>query len=595
LDGRLPRCLRTCTAAAMALSSSSLLLLPLQHSRQQFCSIFVRSSLPPPRLPASDAAAAAAANLASAGGLSNSYLRKSSLFPIIKRMGSGRTIQVKKDMTDVDSEGGLDTEPLLQQQQEEEKSKAAALFNWTSVSLPFIFPALGGLMFGYDIGATSGAVVSLTSPELSGIEWYNLTALQTGLVVSGSLYGALLGSIVAFNVADALGRRKELMLAAFLYIVGALVTGGAPDLFVLFAGRLIYGIGIGLAMHAAPMYIAETAPTQIRGTLISLKEGFIVGGILLGYLVGSIMIGVEGGWRMMFGFGAPIALLMGVGMWWLPPSPRWLLLRGLQGGGEEQEFKARASSALLRLRGNRFSQNMAEEQVEDTWMSLQAAAEGQELNVSLAELFQGVNLKALLIGTGLVFFQQVTGQPSVLYYAAPILQNAGFSVAADATKLSVLLGFFKLIMTGIAVVNVDKLGRRPLLIGGVSGIVISLFLLAAYFTFGQGVPVLAVIALLLYVGCYQVSFGPISWLMVSEIFPLRIRGKALGVTTLVNFGSNAVVALAFAPLQDLVGVSATFIIFGIIGLISLIFIVLAVPETKGLSLEEIEAKLLGQS
>ncbi len=576
----------------MALSSSSLLLLPLQHSQQQFRSIFARSSLPPPRLPAPDAAAA---NLASAGGLSNSYLRKSSLFPIIKRMGSGRTVQVKKDMTNIDSEEGVDTEPLLQQQREEEKSKAAALFNWTSVSLPFIFPAIGGSLFGYDIGATSGAVVSLVSPELSGIGWYNLTALQTGLVVSGSLYGALLGSIVAFNIADALGRRKELILAAFLYIVGALVTGGAPDLFVLFAGRLIYGIGIGLAMHAAPMYIAETAPTQIRGTLISLKEGFIVGGILLGYLVGSILIGVEGGWRMRFGFGAPIALLMGVGMWWLPPSPRWLLLRGLQGGGEEQEFKARASSALLRLRGNCFSQNMAEEQVEDTWLSLQAASEGQELNVSLAELFQGINLKALLIGTGLVFFQQITGQPSVLYYAAPILQNAGFSVAADATKLSVLLGFFKLIMTGIAVVNVDKLGRRPLLIGGVSGIVISLFLLAAYFTFGQGVPVLAVIALLLYVGCYQVSFGPISWLMVSEIFPLRTRGKALGVTTLVNFGSNAVVALAFAPLQDLVGVSATFIIFGIIGLISLIFIVLAVPETKGLSLEQIEAKLLGRS
>lgn len=493
---------------------------------------------------------------------------------------------VKNDSVDVERESGL-SQPLLQED-------GHAAFDWTAVILPFLFPAVGGLLFGYDIGATSGAAVSIVSPELSGTDWYALTSLQKGLVVSGSLYGALLGSVLAFNIADSLGRRKELITAAAFYIFGALITSLAPNLAVVIAGRLIYGIGIGLSMHAAPMYIAETAPSRIRGTLISLKEALIVCGILLGYLVGHEQIEAVGGWRYMFGVAAPIGLLMGIGMWWLPPSPRWLLLSCVQGKGTEGDLKKEASGALRRLRGGTCTQNMAEEETEETWTALQAACVGEEANVSFGELFQGVNLKALGVGAGLVFFQQFTGQPSVLYYAAPILQSAGFSVASDATSLSVLLGFFKLVMTGVAVLNVDKLGRRPLLIGGITGIVASLALLAAYFSLLQGYPILAVVALLLYVGCYQVSFGPISWLVVSEIFPLRTRGRALGVTSLVNFGSNAVVALAFAPLQDLVGESYTFVIFGVISVVALGFVVTSVPETKGLSLEEIEAKLLGK-
>lgn len=464
-------------------------------------------------------------------------------------------------------------------------------FDWNAVLWPFFFPAVGGLLFGYDIGATSGATVSIVSPEFSGTDWYNLSSLQTGLIVSGSLYGALLGSILAFNIADFLGRRKELILAAGLYILGAGITSFAPNLPVVVAGRLIFGLGIGLSMHAAPMYIAETSPSGIRGTLISLKEAFIVGGILLGYLVGNNQVEAIGGWRVMLGLSAPIAAIMGLGMYWLPPSPRFLLLRAVQGKGEVKALKQEAAGALQRLRGDSCSQQAATADVERQWTALQAGMEGESDNVSFRELFEGVNLKALLVGTGLVFFQQVTGQPSVLYYAAPILQTAGFSAAADATQVAVILGLFKLLMTAVAVLNVDKLGRRPLLLGGVAGITVSLATLAAYFAFLQDYPYLAVGSLLLYVGCYQVSFGPISWLMVSEIFPLRTRGRALSVTTLVNFGANAVVTLAFAPLQELVGESGTFVIFGIVSLVALTFIFVSVPETKGLSLEQITAKL----
>ncbi|PSR86127.1 D-xylose-proton symporter-like [Actinidia chinensis var. chinensis] len=466
------------------------------------------------------------------------------------------------------------------------------VFAWSSVILPFLFPALGGLLFGYDIGATSGATISLQSPELSGTAWFNLSAVQLGLVVSGSLYGALLGSLLVYPISDFLGRRRELIIAAVLYALGGLITSNAPGLGVLLIGRIIYGLGIGLAMHGAPLYIAETCPSQIRGTLISLKELFIVLGILLGYFVGSFQIDAIGGWRYMYGVSAPVALIMGLGMWILPPSPRWLLLQAVQGKASIQEYKEKAIFALSKLRGRPAGDKVSESQIEDTLDSLKSVYKDEEYEGSFLEVFQGPSLKAFVIGGGLVLFQQITGQPSVLYYAGPILQSAGFSAAADATRVSVVIGLFKLLMTSVAVLKVDNLGRRPLLIGGVSGIALSLFLLSAYYKVLGGFPFVAVAALLLYVGCYQISFGPISWLMVSEIFPLRTRGKGISLAVLTNFGSNAIVTFAFSPLKELLGGENLFLLFGAIALASLLFVVFYVPETKGLSLEEIESKIL---
>nr|XP_009779937.1 PREDICTED: D-xylose-proton symporter-like 3, chloroplastic isoform X2 [Nicotiana sylvestris]XP_016450647.1 PREDICTED: D-xylose-proton symporter-like 3, chloroplastic isoform X2 [Nicotiana tabacum] len=376
-------------------------------------------------------------------------------------------------------------------------------FSWSSVILPFLFPALGGLLFGYDIGATSGATISLQSAELSGTTWYNFSAVQLGLVVSGSLYGALIGSILAYPFADFLGRRRELIIAALLYAAGGSLTAYAPGLGALLLGRLVYGLGIGLAMHGAPLYIAETCPSQIRGTLISLKELAIVLGILLGYFVGSYEINAVGGWRYMFGLSAPIALLMGLGMWSLPPSPRWLLLRAIQSKGPLQGYKEKAIGALSKLRGRPAGDKVSEKQIEDTIISLKTAYSDEEAEGNFLEVFQGPSLKAFIIGGGLVLFQQITGQPSVLYYAGSILQSAGFSAAADAARVSVVIGIFKSLMTAVAVLKADDLGRRPLLIGGVSGIALSLFLLSAYYKFLGSFPFVAVAALLLYVGCYQ--------------------------------------------------------------------------------------------
>ncbi|KAG8381665.1 hypothetical protein BUALT_Bualt06G0145100 [Buddleja alternifolia] len=399
-------------------------------------------------------------------------------------------------------------EPLLKNEIHEYEE-----FSVVSAILPFLFPAFGGLLYGYDIGATSSATISIQSETLSGISWYNLSSVDVGLITSGSLYGALIGSILAFNIADFLGRRRELVLSSCMYLIGALLTALAPNFVLMVIGRLIYGIGIGLMD----------------------------------------------------------------------------LLRAIQGKGEVQGLRETAITCLCRLRGEAIADS-APQKVDEILSELSHLREEEEATFS--EMFQGKCLKALTIGGGLVLFQQITGQPSVLYYAATIFQSAGFSAASDATKVSTLLGLLKLIMTGVAVLVVDRLGRRPLLLGGVSGIVVSLFLLGSYYTYLDDIHAVAVVALLVYVGCYQISFGPIGWLMISEIFPLRVRGRGLSIAVLVNFGANALVTFAFSPLKDLLGAGIVFFIFGGIAVLSLIFIYFIIPETKGLTLEEIEAKLL---
>ncbi|XP_004307871.1 PREDICTED: D-xylose-proton symporter-like 2 isoform X1 [Fragaria vesca subsp. vesca] len=455
--------------------------------------------------------------------------------------------------------------------------------------LPFLFPALGGLLYGYDIGATSCATISVESATLSGVSWYDLSSVEIGLITSGSLYGALIGSVLAFNIADIIGRRWELISSAIVYLIGAIVTALAPDLPIMVIGRVVFGIGIGLAMHAAPMYIAETAPSQIRGRLISLKEFFIVLGMVAGYGIGSLLVSIVGGWRYMYGASVPLAVIMGIGMWWLPESPRWILLRAIQGKGNMNDLKQNAISCLFRLRGTIIGDS-APALVDEMLDELSYV--GEEKEATFLEMFHGKCKKALVIGAGLVLFQQITGQPSVLYYAASIFQSAGFSAASDATRVSIVLGLFKLVMTGVAVLVVDRLGRRPLLLTGVSGMVISLFLLGSYYLFFDDTPAVAVIALLAYVGCYQFSFGPIGWLMISEIFPLRLRGRGLSIAVLVNFAANALVTFSFSPLEAWLGAGIVFYIFGAIAVASLVFIFFIVPETKGLTLEEIETKCI---
>ncbi|CAL5219592.1 g1455 [Coccomyxa viridis] len=447
--------------------------------------------------------------------------------------------------------------------------------------LLFIFPALGGLLFGYDIGATSGALVSLKSAVTSGTTWYDLDSFQSGLVVSSSLFGALAGSSAAFVVGDKLGRRRELLLAAVLYGGSSVVMGAAPGLEILVLGRALYGLGIGFAMHAAPAYIAEAAPAKVRGTLISLKEVLVVCGILLGYLGSYLFVDTVGGWRLMYGASAVPAVILLGGMFWLPDSPRWLLLSGAG--------KSRAEKDLVRARGSTADAAAVQRELAGIEKSVREA-QATEIP-GFVGLFKGRYLRPLTVGTSLMLFQQITGQPSVLYYAADIFNKAGIGAGKDATGVSVILGVFKLVMTGVAVLTVESLGRRPLLLIGVSSMVVSLLALAGsqLALTGQLETWTSVIALLLYVGAYQVSFGPISWLIVGEIFPLAVRGQAAALATVTNFGSNFLVSLVLPTVQETFGAGATYLGFAVIGVAAVATIYAIVPETKGKSLEEIEA------
>ena len=370
-----------------------------------------------------------------------------------------------------------------------------------AVALTFSFPALGGALFGYDIGATSGALPSLRG-ALSGAAWASaLTPVQAGAVVSSSLVGALLGSALAFAVGDKIGRKAELVAAGGLYAAAATAAATAPGLAPLLAARALYGVAIGLAMHSAPSYISETAPASVRGLLISLKEGAIVGGILAGYVAASGWGGDAGGWRLMYGAAAIPGAMLAIGTaLFAPDSPRWLLLAGK---GEE-----RARSALARCRGRAAVDapaSVAAEFDDMTAAATAARADGAGAP-SLSDLVTQPRYRTpLLIGLSLVLMQQITGQPSVLYYAASIFEAAGFG--GDASTVAVGLGLFKLVATGAAVATVERAGRRPLLIGGVTAMTAALSALAVATATGGGSAgaYASLAALLLYVGAYQVG------------------------------------------------------------------------------------------
>jgi sugar porter (SP) family MFS transporter len=465
----------------------------------------------------------------------------------------------------------------------------------TKVWLCFIFPALGGMLFGYIIGVTSGALgphdTTGNPNPLLDIQ-FNMATWQKSLYTSINLLGAFFGSLAMFKFGDPLGRRREIILGSCFYFLGSLITIITPlpqDLansyYLLLFGQITYGFGIGVTMHAAPVYIAEIAPADIRGLLVSLKEGFIVIGMLLGYLMGFGFENYTDGWRYMEGLPMIIAAFIIVGMYGLPESPRWMVLQNHE--------QSAVKSTLQKIRRGVPEQDIDEE-VEAIYATL-----SNIIVPTWSELMEHCR-RALIIGCGLVFFQQVTGQPSVLYYAVSIFNSAGFNTSA--TIASVGLGFTKLIATGFAVAKVDQYGRRLMLLIGVGGMIIALFFIGLAFSYeykkANGDVMLptawgyvTVGSLMMFVTCYQISFGPISWLMISEIFPNRYRSRAMSLATLVNFGTNFIVALTFLYLSEWLGDNGGYWTYGAIGVCAWVFIYKLVPETKNKTLEEIEDML----
>jgi len=427
-----------------------------------------------------------------------------------------------------------------------------------------IFSALGGMLFGYDTGVISSAILFIKK------EFMLKSGLQE-ITVSAVLVGAVIGAAIGGKLADNFGRRKTIIIAAIIFAAGAIGTAAAPSIAILIIGRIIVGIAIGAASFTAPMYISEVSPVKIRGELVSLNQLAVTVGIVISYIAGYAF-SRAGNWRMMLALAAIPATVLGVGMFFMPASPRWLISRNLVD---------KARSVLERMRGTSDIQN----EVEDIEKSV-----GQQ-SKSWRELLTPMVRPALVVGIGLAVFQQVTGINTVIYYAPTIFEFAGFKSASAAILATMGVGIVNVLMTIVAMQLVDRLGRRPLLLIGLGGMVASLVFLGIAFWLKDSSGILGWLSagsLMLYVGSFAIGMGPVFWLLIAEIYPLNIRGLAMSAATVFNWGANLLVGITFLSLINILGRSGTFWLFAFMSIISWFFVWLFVPETKGRTLEEIE-------
>jgi SP family galactose:H+ symporter-like MFS transporter len=438
--------------------------------------------------------------------------------------------------------------------------------NQKFVYLAAIFAALGGLLFGYDTGVISGA-------ELFFRNEFTLSTFALEVIVSGVLAGATIGALIGGRLADLFGRRRLLIATAIIFAAGAVLCAMANSPMTLAVGRIIVGFGIGLSSSGVPVYISEVAPANARGWQVSLFQLAITVGILLAYLVDYAFAGIQG-WRWMFGLAVFPAAIFGAGMFFLPESPRWLLRRG-------QNETARAM--LERIRG---SKNVDAEFREIEQSVTKAPESGR-----FSDLFARALRPALIVGIGLAIFQQITGINTVIYYAPLIIQSAGISSASGAILATAGIGAVNVLMTIFSMWLIDRRGRRPLLLAGIAGMAITLAMLGIVFRMSSqsaGMAWLAVISMMAYVGSFAISLGPIFWLLISEIYPLKIRNSAEGVAATFNWGANLLVTLTFLTLVEKLGPSLTFWFYGLCAIGAGLFSYWFVPETKGRTLEEIE-------
>lgn len=427
------------------------------------------------------------------------------------------------------------------------------------------FAALGGLLFGYDTGVISGALIFIRTQ-------FALSTRQQELVVSVVLVGAAVAALSGGRLADVFGRRFMLLITALIFVAGALVCAAAPSLIVLVIGRLIVGLGIGLATSTVPIYISEVSPPQARGWQVSLFQLAITIGILAAYLVDYIFSG-SGAWRWMLGLAFVPGAILGLAMIRMPESPRWLAEHG-------QSDLARR--VLARIRG---TQN-----IESEWLDIQKTLAETEERGRFSDLFSPSIRTALVIGIGLAIFQQVTGINTVIYYAPLIVQSAGISTASGAILATAGIGLVNVIMTIVAMWLIDHVGRRPLLLIGIAGMILSLGVLGFVFRMptGGALAWLAVVTLMVYVASFAISLGPIFWLLIAEIYPLRVRGIAEGTAAGTNWAFNFLVSFTFLTLVEVLGPSLTFWVYALLAIASWLFSYYLVPETKGRTLEEIE-------
>lgn len=438
--------------------------------------------------------------------------------------------------------------------------KKSGYVYWVSV-----IAAFSGLLFGFDTGIISGALLFIEKD-------FPVTTVMKELIVSSVLLGAMLGSLCSGRLTDGLGRRPVICLVALTFILGTFISSFAPTVNMILAGRLLIGVAIGIGSYTAPLYIAEMAPYELRGGLVSFNQLAISIGILVSYIINYTFTDSDASWRLMFGIGFIPAILLGLGMIFLPESPRWLIKNGRI---------EKAQHILQRLRGK----VDVSHEVNEIKDSLQIK------QTSFKEVFAPWIRPVLFLGAMLGLIQQVTGINTIIYYAPTIFQMAGSPSVATSILATVGIGVVNVLATIFAVLYLDKIGRRPLLITGLIGMLFSLSGLSLTFYLGT-TTLIAQAAALAYVFVFIISFafslGAALWLLVSEIFPLEVRATAMGVAVFSCWLWNFAVSSTFLSLLNALGPSLTFSLYAFMCLLSLIFCYYKVPETCGVTLEQIE-------
>ncbi|MFC6275127.1 sugar porter family MFS transporter [Levilactobacillus tangyuanensis] len=438
-----------------------------------------------------------------------------------------------------------------------------------STGFVYFFGALGGLLFGYDTGVISGAILFIQKQMHLG-PW------QQGWVVSAVLLGAILGAAIIGPSSDRYGRRKLLLLSAIIFFVGALGSGLAPEFWTLIISRVVLGMAVGAASALIPTYLAELSPADKRGTVSSLFQLMVMTGILLAYITNYAWADIFHGWRLMLGFAAVPAALLFFGGLILPESPRFLVKSGRVDDARQvldtmNKHDTKAVNAEL--------------------TQIQEQAKMQ--SGGWTELFGKMVRPSLVIGIGLAIFQQVMGCNTVLYYAPTIFTDVGFGVNA-ALLAHIGIGIFNVIVTAIAVAIMDKIDRKKMLNIGAVGMGISLFVMSLGMKFSGGshvAAIISVIALTIYIAFFSATWGPVMWVMIGEVFPLNIRGLGNSFASVINWTANMVVSLTFPALLNFFGTGSLFIGYGVLCFASIWFVQKKVFETRNRSLEEIEATL----
>ena len=448
-------------------------------------------------------------------------------------------------------------------------SQSAEVGRVGSNKLVYFFGALGGVLFGYDTGVIAGAILFIN-------EDLGLSPFTSGLVVSSLLVGAMIGAAFAGPIADATGRRKLVLAASIIFAVGAIGAALATSAGLLILFRFVLGLAVGAASLIVPLYLAEVAPTEIRGAVASLNQLMIVTGILVAYIANSALAGAEA-WRWMIALAVIPSVLLFLGMLFMPETPRWLATK-------DRDEEAR--EVLRRTR---------DEAAVEAEMSDIKRVESQEEG-GLGELLASWVRPALLVGMGLAIFQQIIGINTIIYYAPTTLTNVGFGNSA-AILANAGIGVINVTMTLVAIRFIDRVGRKPLLLLGAAGMALSLAILgltSLLLSEPSGVSLVGIITLAclaLFIAAFAVSWGPIVWVMLGEIFPLKVRGSAMAVATVLLWAANFVVSLSFPVLLEALGIGWLFLGYSLIGLAALFFVRTFVTETKGRSLEKIESDL----